>query len=144
MEVDRRTLDFVVGLDTELNELVEGSHLYTPQVRTGLLGRRRGRCFPSRISAGGSQKFEQDELVRLPFYCPRRKMDHPCSLLLKGVFPFDLNLVDLTSFRRLRLNMKIGTATQIVSIVKVQARPVCGQGLWTPGCGQDRQKGCVI
>ncbi len=25
-------MDFIVGLDTELSELVEGSHLYTPQV----------------------------------------------------------------------------------------------------------------
>jgi hypothetical protein len=25
-------LDFIVGLDREFSELVEGSHLYTPQV----------------------------------------------------------------------------------------------------------------
>ena len=31
-EIDRRMLDFVVGLDTEFSELVEGSHLYTPEV----------------------------------------------------------------------------------------------------------------
>uniref|UniRef100_A0A0G4HU76 AAA+ ATPase domain-containing protein n=1 Tax=Chromera velia CCMP2878 TaxID=1169474 RepID=A0A0G4HU76_9ALVE len=30
VEVDRRLLDFVVGLDTEFSELVEGSHLYAP------------------------------------------------------------------------------------------------------------------
>lgn len=33
VELDRRMLDFVVGLDTELSELVEGSHLYTPTVK---------------------------------------------------------------------------------------------------------------
>ena len=31
-EIDRRMLDFVVGLDTEFSELMDGSHLYTPQV----------------------------------------------------------------------------------------------------------------
>ena len=31
-EIDRRMLDFVVGLDTEFSELMEGSHLYTPTV----------------------------------------------------------------------------------------------------------------
>ena len=31
-EVDRRMLDFVVGLDTEFSELMDGSHLYTPTV----------------------------------------------------------------------------------------------------------------
>ena len=31
-EVDRRMLDFVVGLDTEFSELMDGSHLYAPQV----------------------------------------------------------------------------------------------------------------
>lgn len=30
--LDRRILDFVLGLDTEINELVEGSNLYTPTV----------------------------------------------------------------------------------------------------------------
>lgn len=33
--IDRRILDWVVGLDTEISELVEGSNLYTPKV---------GRC----------------------------------------------------------------------------------------------------
>ena len=32
VELDRRVLDWVVGLDTEINELVEGSDLYTPQI----------------------------------------------------------------------------------------------------------------
>jgi SpoVK/Ycf46/Vps4 family AAA+-type ATPase len=32
VEIDRRMLDFVVGLDTEFNEIVDGSHLYTPNV----------------------------------------------------------------------------------------------------------------
>ena len=32
VELDRRVLDFVVGLDTEINELVEGSELYSPKV----------------------------------------------------------------------------------------------------------------
>ena len=31
-EIDRRMLDFVVGLDTEFSELMDGSHLYTPSV----------------------------------------------------------------------------------------------------------------
>eukprot|EP00935_MAST-01C_sp_MAST-1C-sp1_P000007 g7.t1 len=31
-EVDRRMLDFVVGLDTEFSELIDGSHLYAPTV----------------------------------------------------------------------------------------------------------------
>ena len=31
-EIDRRMLDFVVGLDTEFSELMDGSHLYTPLV----------------------------------------------------------------------------------------------------------------
>jgi hypothetical protein len=30
--LDRRMFDFIVGLDTEFSELVEGSHLYTPDV----------------------------------------------------------------------------------------------------------------
>lgn len=33
VELDRRVLDWVVGLDTEMNELVEGSDLYTPIVQ---------------------------------------------------------------------------------------------------------------
>ncbi|KAE9017958.1 hypothetical protein PR003_g13684 [Phytophthora rubi] len=33
VELDRRVLDWVVGLDTEMNELVEGSDLYTPKVQ---------------------------------------------------------------------------------------------------------------
>eukprot|EP01137_Pigoraptor_chileana_P029176 Opistho-2@14032 len=33
VEVDRRMLDFIVGLDTEFNELVEGGHLYSPSVK---------------------------------------------------------------------------------------------------------------
>ncbi|KAL6050677.1 AAA domain-containing protein [Balamuthia mandrillaris] len=32
VELDRRMLDFIVGLDTEFNELVEGSHSYFPKV----------------------------------------------------------------------------------------------------------------
>ncbi|CCI46755.1 unnamed protein product [Albugo candida] len=32
VELDRRVLDWVVGLDTEINELVEGSDLYNPKV----------------------------------------------------------------------------------------------------------------
>ncbi|GLJ32583.1 hypothetical protein SUGI_0655660 [Cryptomeria japonica] len=32
VELDRRMLDWIVGLDTEMNELVEGSHLYKPMV----------------------------------------------------------------------------------------------------------------
>mmetsp|Transcript_39039 Transcript_39039/g.85799 ORF Transcript_39039/g.85799 Transcript_39039/m.85799 type:complete len:749 (-) Transcript_39039:500-2746(-) len=31
-EIDRRMLDFVVGLDTEFSELMDGSHLYSPNV----------------------------------------------------------------------------------------------------------------
>ena len=30
--LDRRMLDWIVGLDTEINEVVEGTHLYTPAV----------------------------------------------------------------------------------------------------------------
>lgn len=33
IELDRRLLDWVVGLDTEMNELVEGSDLYNPKVK---------------------------------------------------------------------------------------------------------------
>jgi SpoVK/Ycf46/Vps4 family AAA+-type ATPase len=32
VELDKRLLDYIVGLDTEINELVDGSDLYTPQV----------------------------------------------------------------------------------------------------------------
>ncbi|CAM6102058.1 unnamed protein product [Calypogeia fissa] len=32
VELDRRMLDWIVGLDTEMNELVEGSHLYKPKI----------------------------------------------------------------------------------------------------------------
>jgi len=32
VELDRKILDYIVGLDTEMNDLVEGSDLYTPQV----------------------------------------------------------------------------------------------------------------
>jgi len=32
-EIDRRMLDFVVGLDTEFSELMDGSHLYSPTVK---------------------------------------------------------------------------------------------------------------
>lgn len=32
VELDRRMLDWIVGLDTEMNELVEGSHLYKSKV----------------------------------------------------------------------------------------------------------------
>lgn len=30
MDIDRRTLDFLVGLDTEFSDMVDGSHLYFP------------------------------------------------------------------------------------------------------------------
>lgn len=30
VEIDRRVLDFLIGLDTELSEIVDGSHLYNP------------------------------------------------------------------------------------------------------------------
>jgi|GEM_PF-622025 len=33
VEIDRRMLDYLVGLDTEASELVDGSHLYLPTVR---------------------------------------------------------------------------------------------------------------
>eukprot|EP00667_Euglena_gracilis_P001253 EG_transcript_1254 len=33
VDLDRRMLDYLVGLDTEFNEIVEGSHLYAPRVR---------------------------------------------------------------------------------------------------------------
>ena len=33
VEIDRRMLDFCVGLDTEFSEIVEGSHLYYPKTR---------------------------------------------------------------------------------------------------------------
>ena len=33
MEIDRRMLDFCVGLDTEFSEVVEGSHLYFPKTQ---------------------------------------------------------------------------------------------------------------
>ena len=32
VEMDRRLLDYVCGLDTEFNELIDGSHLYAPNV----------------------------------------------------------------------------------------------------------------
>ena len=32
VELDRRMFDFIVGLDTEFSELVDGSHLYLPEV----------------------------------------------------------------------------------------------------------------
>ncbi|XP_024517371.1 uncharacterized protein LOC112341471 isoform X1 [Selaginella moellendorffii] len=32
VELDRRMLDWIVGLDTEMNELVDGSYLYTPKI----------------------------------------------------------------------------------------------------------------
>lgn len=32
VEIDRKMLDYLVGLDTEISELVEGSHIYTPAV----------------------------------------------------------------------------------------------------------------
>lgn len=31
--IDRRLLDWLVGLDTEVSELIEGLNLYTPAVR---------------------------------------------------------------------------------------------------------------
>ena len=33
VEIDRRMLDFCVGLDTEFSEIVEGSHLYFPKTQ---------------------------------------------------------------------------------------------------------------
>ena len=33
VEIDRRLLDFCVGLDTEFSEVVEGSHLYFPKTK---------------------------------------------------------------------------------------------------------------
>lgn len=33
VEIDRRMLDFCVGLDTEFSEMVEGSHLYFPKTK---------------------------------------------------------------------------------------------------------------
>ena len=33
VEIDRRMLDFCVGLDTEFSEIVEGSHLYFPKTK---------------------------------------------------------------------------------------------------------------
>ena len=33
IEIDRRMLDFCVGLDTEFSEIVEGSHLYYPKTK---------------------------------------------------------------------------------------------------------------
>ena len=33
VEIDRRMLDFCVGLDTEFSEVVEGSHLYFPKTK---------------------------------------------------------------------------------------------------------------
>jgi SpoVK/Ycf46/Vps4 family AAA+-type ATPase len=33
VSLDRRMMDWLLGLDTELNEMVEGSHLYTPTVK---------------------------------------------------------------------------------------------------------------
>lgn len=44
VELDRRLLDYIVGLDTEINEVVDGSDLYTPQVTladVSLPGRHR-------------------------------------------------------------------------------------------------------
>lgn len=32
VEIDRRMMDFVIGLDTEFSEIVDGSHLYAPNV----------------------------------------------------------------------------------------------------------------
>lgn len=33
VEIDRRMVDFVVGLDSEVHQLVDGSHLYLPQTK---------------------------------------------------------------------------------------------------------------
>ena len=33
VEIDRRMLDFCVGLDTEFSEIVDGSHLYYPKTQ---------------------------------------------------------------------------------------------------------------
>ncbi len=38
VEVDRRMLDFCVGLDTEFSEIVEGSHLYYPKTKFDQVG----------------------------------------------------------------------------------------------------------
>ena len=32
VEIDRRMMDWIVGLDTEMNEIVEGSYLYKPNM----------------------------------------------------------------------------------------------------------------
>ena len=37
VEIDRRMLDFCVGLDTEFSEIVEGSHLYYPKTKFDLV-----------------------------------------------------------------------------------------------------------
>ena len=37
VEIDRRMLDFCVGLDTEFSEIVEGSHLYFPKTKFDLV-----------------------------------------------------------------------------------------------------------
>ena len=33
VEIDRRLLDYILGLNTELSELVDGSDLFTPSVK---------------------------------------------------------------------------------------------------------------
>jgi len=35
VEIDRRMVDFIVGLDSEVHHLVDGSHLYLPQTKMG-------------------------------------------------------------------------------------------------------------
>ncbi len=35
VEIDRRMMDYLLGIDTEINEFIEGSHLYTPNVKLG-------------------------------------------------------------------------------------------------------------
>ena len=41
VELDRRMLDYVVGLDTEFSEIMDGSHLYVPKVGCALDGNER-------------------------------------------------------------------------------------------------------
>ena len=42
VELDRRMLDFCVGLDTEFSEIVEGSHLYYPKTKFDQVDRQAG------------------------------------------------------------------------------------------------------
>lgn len=62
VELDRRMLDWIVGLDTEMNELVEGSHLYHPKVRfSSSFGSRKRKytCFQSNLQLKARNFFEK-------------------------------------------------------------------------------------